>query len=1112
MALKTDPEGQLLRQVLTIKPVLDSVNRFYDHYIDKILSSYKIYTNGGRVCKFSSPSYKKPDINDLEGGVRPLYPQEARRKNLNYMATLYATLQLYDTRGNPIQGESVKVCLGKIPAILHSVACNLHGLTPQERYKHGEGEADPGCYAIIRGNEKVLLNIENLRSLEPFLYYDKDKYVVRYTSQTLIDTSVNVVYESDDIMYTTFSAIGIATKKLNIFLVFYALGLEQNTVDEAIKIMEYFVVDEDPKRQERRRKELRYYLHATITSFLVLGDPITKQGVYDAIKNILDDKPKKPKKKKKDEEEKPKTAKYFVDLIRREFLANIQSEKVKILMLAAMVAKYVDFSNGYRKADDRDAWGNKQLVDAGRHLARQFSKIWKDMVAELEEAIKKKNYEHASAIKSAIETNKLGDDFIKAYTKNQWYSSRDKKEVAVSDILKRDNILAAISHIRRITTPTNRKGKTREKRLIHNSQWGVICPVMTPEGDACGIVKEPAITTYVSLEYDEIPKDHLDYRPYPQGKYKYPLYVNGVVYGFCDSVDLHKDLVERRRAGAYHIGIGIILGEHKELKIYTSAGRVCRPLLVVDEASQRLVIDIKDLWDKDIHTLVKEGAIEYIDSAEQEQPYIHIADRRTRLRPDSRYTHCEIDPTVILGVSSIVSPFPEYNPGPRNTYQASMGRQALGGADAVRVDLRFDTSIKTILEPGVPVVATDAHEYLGLDEYPTTRQVVIAITTYGGSNQEDALTFNKGAVDRGLFMMTIYHSFKTTVSNDITRIERLELPEHPATAVHKYSKLDPATNIVRVGEYVKTGDCLVAKTSEDTTTRQKRDASLYVEVGKEGTVEEVYVTETIEGGKLIKIRIREMRKLQPGDKLASRYSQKGVIGAILPETQFPWISSDNPYLDGVRPHVIFNPISLPSRMTMGKMYEILYGKAMGLLGERYNATAFRRFDPHEFLDWMVELGFTRTGKEVMVNGVTGATMEAEIFVGTVAYQLLRHLVKDKMQARGTGMLHVMTHQPVSGIRKGGGLRFGEMERDALIEHGTGHLLQERLCISSDAYKAIVCNQCGAWAIYNVDREDIMCRNCPVGDFRKLQIPYVYKLLTHFLAGANIKVKPTLRDI
>jgi len=362
-------------------------------------------------------------------------------------------------------------------------------------------------------------------------------------------------------------------------------------------------------------------------------------------------------------------------------------------------------------------------------------------------------------------------------------------------------------------------------------------------------------------------------------------------------------------------------------------------------------------------------------------------------------------------------------------------------------------------------------------------------------------------------MMMIYHSYTVTISQSKTHQERIQIPDYPQSQRLRYSKLDPETGIVRVGETVQSGDCLVGRVIIDTATGKVKNGSLYLEVGKQGVVDEVFITENTEASRLIRIRIRELRKPQPGDKLASRYSQKGTIGAILPGKVFPWIVSKNRALNGVRPHAIFNPHSVPSRMTIGKLYEILTGKLAALKGERVSATAFRRFNIENIQEELANLGFTRSGKERMVNGITGREMDVDIYVGPIYYQLLRHLVADKMQARGTGTIQFLTRQPNAGIRKEGGLRLGEMERDALIEYGAAYLTQERMNISSDAWQGVFCRRCGQISINNVERGTFGCRSCrEYAEFTRVQIPYSFKLMTQLLAAAGVKVTLGTKEV
>jgi DNA-directed RNA polymerase beta subunit len=1217
MSIASDAEGELLRQVLIAKglsqPVLDSVNHFYKYGIEKILSSYTIRTLDGSIGRFKDPYIERPIITDIKTKQsKPLWPYEARRNSLSYMARLFATFEM--------NNQSTTLYLGKIPAIVQSEVCRLYGLTEEQRYQRGEPEKDPGAYAIIEGQEKVILNIENLRSSESFLYQDKKDFIVRYTGYSLTAASIVVIKEvstgREEFTYpsihTTFSRLGLNTNTINIFIIFYILGFSTGTVEKTLKEIENFIIDDDLDRQTRRRRQMRYYIQPTIVEF----DNLTR-GSEDLVYKNLSDKVYDPEIKNS-----PQRNTLLMQFIWKEFFPNIPLKYTneteiaaillaKIRILASMIAKYIDFKNGYREPDDRDAWGNKRLIDTGEYLTRGFNYIWSVMITDISSKFAKLSDRNFDRINNMINKNQMAQYFIQSYNKNMFTVGKGKykRENIVGDTLNRDNILASISHIRRISTPTNDQAKIREKRLIHNSQWGVACPVFTPEGGKCGLSKDSAITTYVSLNRDEaIVRAYLDgrqikfgarivsygqgtavqtvegtlfatppeafqipegitfpantalYSTNPTTEHKYPLYLNGVPLGFCNSTALRETLIQLRRSQKLYFDTGIILNYYKELKIFTNDGRICRPLLIVDRDTDQLVIDTKNLRGSNLSKLMSEGAIEYIDVAEQEQIQILIAvdvrqlrnfidelsitreqyetlsnDPNTtqtqlsntlkelvRLQNRMKYTHCEIDPTAIMGLSAITMPFPEFNQTARTVFQSNMVRQALGG-NSSRVELRFDSTLRTILEPGIPTVTTDAHQYLGLDQYPGGRELIIAISTYGGSNQEDAITFNKAAIDMGLFMMMIFHSYETTLCQSSNHEEVIKIPEYSPNQAKRYSKLDIATGIVRLNEYVVGGDCLVGKVIKE-NGKEKND-SLYVERGKDGIVDEISITENAENCKLIRIRIRELRKLQPGDKLASRYSQKGTIGAILPERDMPWIASDNPHLNNVRPHIIFNPHGIPSRMTIGKLYEMIVGKVTSVTGERFNATAFRRFGqpvregepPRDNLDVFKEqlelMGFSRSGKETMIAGTTGVMMEAEIFVGTTYYQLLRHLVKDKMQARGgTGSFDFLTHQPTKGMRRGGGTKIGEMERDALLEYGANNLLQERMIISSDAYQAVVCKQCRLFATTNIETGEPSCSKCNFGTFTRVRIPYTFKLLSNYLSAANMKVSVRTKEI
>ena len=1161
MSLSRDDDGYLLQEVFTAKggskPVLDSMNYFYRHKLPEIISSFRITTPDGRVGIFDNVNLIRPKVTDLKskGVPRDLYPYEARMNKLNYMGSIVCNLSLYrQAEGGliKIDDQETEVFIGKIPAMIGSELCHTYDMTPEEREKHGEPKRDPQAYFIINGMEKVLLNIEKLRTLAPYIYESDNGYVIRNTSETLMDTSVVIVQENRIDVKTkyrydiqvTFTKIGIGANSINVFFIFYILGFTKNTVDSVYSMIESYIVDPDPERQARRRKMARNYLISTENTFLIAlskGSDVIYNTLYKVLRIAT-------------YQNDPELFKKVREVLIAELFRNIttatltpeQAVIAKARLLASMIAKYVDFRNGFRKSDDRDSWSCKRIVDATNHMSNKFVQLFRTMMTNLQNKVNTSKLSTVDQIKKSLEQVYMGEQFITVFKKGIWGKTKDGKDIVVVDTLKRDNLLASWAHIRRITSLANSQGQIRDKRLIHNTQWGLVCPVMSPEGGNCGLVKDAAITMFVSMSRDPglvLIKSSGYWVGVQTEDARNGFYVNGVPYGFCNSKKLHEHLLTCRRNQSLYFDTGIILDTEGELWVYTNEGRVCRPLLIVNPDTQTLYIDDLGLRNQPLTELMAKGAIEYIDSAEQEEIHIyiaetgrHLAEKRERMarmkvvyddivadpmstseeiaeatrakeaiEKEKPYTHCEIDPSAILGLSAITMPFQEFNPGPRTTYQAAMVRQALG-PNSSRIELRYDTTMRTIVEPGVPTITTDAHEWLGLDEFPQGQEAVIAITTYGGGNQEDALVFNKDAVDRGMFMMMIYHSYTMVVCQSKSISEIVEIPAHSASQASRYSKLDPATGIVRVGEYVDGGDALVGKTIIDKVTDQKKNGTLFVEVGQQGFVDSVYETENAESCRMIRIRIRELRKLQPGDKLASRYSQKGTIGEILPGRDFPWVVSDKPELNGLRPHIIFNPHGIPSRMTMGKLFEVLVGKLSGITANRMYATSFRRYNYEDTQKELERLGFSKSGKERMINGITGREMDVDIYIGPVYYQLLRHLVKDKMWARGSGAVLFQTRQPPTGIKKGGGLKFGEMERDCLIEYGSSYLAQERLKISSDAWQGILCKKCGHFAISNVEQGTFRCRSCTDPEFGRVNFPYILKLLMHYLSGLGISMR------
>jgi DNA-directed RNA polymerase III subunit RPC2 len=252
---------------------------------------------------------------------------------------------------------------------------------------------------------------------------------------------------------------------------------------------------------------------------------------------------------------------------------------------------------------------------------------------------------------------------------------------------------------------------------------------------------------------------------------------------------------------------------------------------------------------------------------------------------------------------------------------------------------------------------------------------------------------------------------------------------------------------------------------------------------------------------VIKLRVRSTRSPELGDKFSSRHGQKGVCGLIVGH-------EDMPFNDlGMSPDIIMNPHGFPSRMTVGKMMELLAGKAAVFDGQLRYGTAFGGSKVDDCARVLVEHGFNYAGKDYVTSGITGEPLAAYIFFGPIYYQKLKHMVMDKMHARARGPRAVLTRQPTEGRSRDGGLRLGEMERDCLIGYGASMLLNERLVHSSDGFIAHVCKKCGLLCHH------LGCRNCRTSiHVQPMRLPYACKLLLQELQSMNIVPRLTLEDM
>uniref|UniRef100_A0A453LQ98 DNA-directed RNA polymerase subunit beta n=2 Tax=Aegilops tauschii subsp. strangulata TaxID=200361 RepID=A0A453LQ98_AEGTS len=1133
--------------------------------------------NPGRQAEFAETLHKisfgqiylsKPMMTEADGETATLFPKSARLRNLTYSAPLYVDVSYrvvkkgHDCEEVTETAEYPKVFIGKVPIMLRSSYCTLFQQSEKDLTELGECPYDQGGYFVINGSEKVLIAQEKMSTNHVYVFKKRQPNKFAYVGEVR-SMAENQNRPASSMFVRMLSRAGAkggssgqyirATlpyirADIPIIIVFRALGFVADK-----DILEHICYDfSDTQMMELLRPSLEEAF--VIQNQQVALDYIGKRGATVGVTR-------------------EKRIKYAKEILQKEMLPHVGvgefCETKKAYYFGYIIHRLLMCALGRRAEDDRDHYGNKRLDLAGPLLGGLFRMLFRKLTRDVRSYVQKcvdngKEVNLQFAIKAKTITSGLKYSLA---TGNWGQANQAGTRAGVSQVLNRLTYASTLSHLRRLNSPIGREGKLAKPRQLHNSHWGMMCPAETPEGQvsyshskilfcqrswsmvyilytfiqACGLVKNLALMVYITVgsaanpilefleEWGTENFEEISPAVIPQAA---KIFVNGCWVGIHRNPDLLvKTLRRLRRQIDVNTEVGVVRDIRlKELRLYTDYGRCSRPLFIVE--NQRLLIKKKHIRalqqretpDEGWHDLVAKGFIEYIDTEEEETTMISMTIRdleTSRHNPgeaySETYTHCEIHPSLILGVCASIIPFPDHNQSPRNTYQSAMGKQAMG-IYVTNYQLRMDTLAYVLYYPQKPLVTTRAMEHLHFRQLPAGINAIVAIACYSGYNQEDSVIMNQSSIDRGFFRSLFFRSYRdeekkmgTLVKEEFGRPNR----ENTMGMRHgSYDKLDD-DGLAPPGTRVSGEDVIIGKTSPipqddaqgQATRYSKRDHSTSLRHSESGMVDQVLLTTNADGLRFVKVRMRSVRIPQIGDKFSSRHGQKGTVGMTYTQEDMPWT------IEGITPDIIVNPHAIPSRMTIGQLIECIMGKVAAHMGKEGDATPFTDVTVDNISKALHKCGYQMRGFETMYNGHTGRKLTAMIFLGPTYYQRLKHMVDDKIHSRGRGPVQILTRQPAEGRSRDGGLRFGEMERDCMIAHGAAFFLKERLFDQSDAYRVHVCEKCGLIAIANLKKNSFECRGCKnKTDIVQVHIPYACKLLFQELMAMAIAPRMLTHEV
>jgi DNA-directed RNA polymerase II subunit RPB2 len=1152
--------------------------------------NYKVKSNGGGSDDESDKPKKKEKLKDVDkmrisqkrihGKLRPGELAEIREKTEKSMIRKNVQKQSFILE---------KIFLGRFPIMVQSDFCILNGLPKQLRYNMGECRNDMGGYFIIDGKEKAVIpqekfadNMLYIRDVndENYLYSAEIRSVSENVSKPIRTLSVKIVAPSKRYSFKNIVVnIPNVRKPVPLFIVFRALGFIS---DKEIITMCLL----DIEKYESMMDLFIPSVHdaAGVMSQIVAIDYIamltkgkTKAHALEILSDYFF-----PHIGEVNFVQKAYYLGYVVFRLLKVYIGidePTNRDNFKFKRIEPVGSLINDLFREYFTIQHRaiQLGFEEQLF----YKKREYENNLYGLI--------QRNYVKVFSEKS------VDSGFKKAF-KGNWGAHTHTKRIGVVQDLNRLSHNSMMSHLRKTNLHLDAGLKLVGPRVLHCSQWGYFDPIDTPDGGNIGLHKHLSISAYITkgitrehiihwLRENVRLKLVEECPPVTLAAFT-KVIVNGLWVGVLEdpvgSVEKFK-LFRRNALIPIYFSISFDIKQNTVF-IYTDAGRLTRPIFYRDGETGKFSFENPEIvkqiesdeftWtdlvagfnarkqDAEFDTntirmyslselyegisvesnpaklerfMNKKAIIDYIDTSESEDTLIAL---NAEALEDStkKYTHMEIHESLMLSMMCNLIAFPENNPATRNSFSCGQSKQAVSMYHTNH-RMRMDKSAVVLNNAQIPLVKTRYMEYINGEDNCYGENAIVAIMCYTGYNVEDAILVNEGSLKRGLLKTTYYSTYENheekTTNGDLVSQSTFSNIETTTNVVgikqgYDYSQLDEY-GLIREGTHVTDKTVLIGMTTSATGITSNVDSSKTPKKGQLGIVDKTFITEGEEGTRIAKVRVREERIPAIGDKMASRAGQKGTIGLVIPESDMPFTK------DGLRPDLIINPHAIPSRMTIGQFVEAIVGKAAAIYGGFADCTAFNNKGSKvtRFGEMLSQMGYHSSGNDILYNGMTGEQIETEIFIGPTYYMRLKHMVKDKINYRALGPRTALTRQPVEGRANDGGLRIGEMERDAIISHGAANFLTESMMERGDKYFMAVCNKTGMIAIYNPANNLFMSpmADGPIryvgslaGDnlqiqnitkygrsFSVVSIPYTLKLLIQELQTINIQMRVITED-